>query len=237
MKYIGKTIDLKKYTLYDEIRKGLYEYRARNPELLNDRKNHNRLYFKIYNGTDIDTIMDSIFGYMNRNGRPYQEFLDFKQDFINMAIYDLKYMNPDRRLNNWFIRKNKKTGQLDLYPMFDNEMILGFDNDLNDGKLSEETLEKEDLKRKSAILLPKDFVEQKSTSDYREFMEYLLKKYPVQTTKALEQVSNVTAEDLEEILNSIEDVREERTKSAVQLFNKREEELNKIYEKHKERIR
>ena len=314
MKYIGKTIDLKKYTLYDEIRKGLYEYRARNPELLNDRKNHNRFYFKrtiwtedthiseflgfllgkkngikvcecelykaplllnnkfdygvisyektcqddilispgliikdflekqnsdkeIYNGTDIDTIMDSIFGYMNRNGRPYQEFLDFKQDFINMAIYDLKYMNLDRRLNNWFIRKNKKTGQLDLYPMFDNEMILGFDNDLNDGKLSEETLEKEDLKRKSAILLPKDFVEQKSTSDYREFMEYLLKKYPVQTTKALEQVSNVTAEDLEEILNSIEDVREERTKSAVQLFNKREEELNKIYEKHKERIR
>ena len=117
------------------------------------------------------------------------------------------------------------------------KMILGFDNDLNDGKLSEETLEKEDLKRKSAILLPKDFVEQKSTSDYREFMEYLLKKYPVQTTKALEQVSNVTAEDLEEILNSIEDVREERTKSAVQLFNKREEELNKIYEKHKERIR
>ena len=61
-----------------------------------------------------------------------------------MSIYDLKYMNPDRRLNNWFIRKNKKTGQLDLYPMFDNEMILGFDNDLNDGKLSEETLEKED---------------------------------------------------------------------------------------------
>lgn len=309
MKYIGKPIDLEKYTLHDQIRKGLYEYRARNSELFKDRKKHNKLYLKrtiwtedthiseflgfllgrkngfkvceselykapllnnkfdygvisyeetsendtlilprsiikdflenqnsdkeIYNGVDIDTIMASIFFYMNENRRPYQEFLDFKQDFINMMLYDLKYMNPDRRLNNWFIREDKKTGQVDLYPMFDNEMILGFDYDLQGNRLSEESLDEEDSKRKSAVLLPKDFMLGKSESDYKEFMKYLLKKYPVQTQKAFNQVSNVTSQYLEEVLSDIEDIRKGRIERSVQLFNKREEELNKIYEQYK----
>ena len=41
--------------------------------------------------------------------RPYSEFIDFKQDFIDMVVYDIKLLNPDRGLENWFIRQNKST--------------------------------------------------------------------------------------------------------------------------------
>ena len=66
--------------------------------------------------------------------RPYSEFIDFKQDFIDMVVYDIKLLNPDRGLENWFIRQNKSTKAIDLYPMFDNEMILGFDDDISYSK-------------------------------------------------------------------------------------------------------
>lgn len=313
MKYIGKPIDLNKYSFDNKISKGVFEYRARKPENLDNRKNHNAVYLKrliwsedthiseflgyllakrsdfkvcdvelyksllssgkfalgtishkeksqndkllfpqtmikefletqninrdIYNGVDIDTVMDAAFFLINKNKRPYQEFLDFKQDFVNMSVYDLKYMNPDRRIVNWFIREDMKNGQIDLYPMFDNEMILGFNEDLDEGELSEEELELKDSERNSAILIPKDVMQKKGESNYKDVMNYLLTKYPVQTQKALEQVNRVTSEELEEMLNSIEGVREDRVKRTIQLFNKREQELNKIYEKFKERVR
>lgn len=183
-------------------------------------------------GTDIDTIINAIFFYMNNQKRPYQEFLNFKQDFINMMIYDLKLLNPDRNLGNWFIRRNRKTGEIDLYPMFDNEMILGFDRDIEDenGEVLENNLEESNNKRRSAIVTPVETRKEIKSADYKDMINYLLKKYNFQTRNALYQANKFSSENLEEMLDNIEGLKNARKERVLQLFNIRENGINKIYD-------
>ena len=188
---------------------------------------------KLYGNIDIETIFNAVFDFMNRHRRPYQEFLEFKQDFINMAVWDIKNMNPDRRMDNWFFRVNERTGKTDLYPMFDNEMILGFDEMIGKSEYSQEELSVADKKRKSAILTPEDIMKKQNYSDYEKFFNFLLLKYPIQTRKAFESVNNFTLEDLEDTLENIEGISKTRKKKVIQLFNKRTEQLNKIFEKNR----
>ena len=95
---------------------------------------------ELFGNVDLETIINAVFSFMNEYKRPYQEFLEFKQDFINMIVWDIKNMNPDRRMDNWFFRVNERTGKTDLYPMFDNEMILGFDEMIGKSEYSQEEL-------------------------------------------------------------------------------------------------
>ena len=122
--------------------------------------------------------------------RPYSEFIDFKQDFIDMVVYDIKLLNPDRGLENWFIRQNKSTKAIDLYPMFDNEMILGFDRQITEFEFSSDQLKYEISKTTSAILTPEAHFKHKRNADYNELFKYLLKKYPIQTQNSLRKFSN-----------------------------------------------
>lgn len=183
-------------------------------------------------GIDIDTIMNSIYFYMNKNQRPYKEFLDFKQDFIDMMIYDIKLLNTDRGLSNWFIRKNQKTGEIDLYPMFDNERILGFDNDIEEGEseLSENDLKKENNIRELGIVTPSDSRALIRFTNYKNITNYLLKKYPIQTQKSLEKANKFTIQELNNILDSIEGIKKNRKIRVLQLFDERTNSINKIYD-------
>lgn len=309
MKFEGKQIDLEKYSLYDEWRKGIFEYRAKNPINLDSRENDNSFFLKrtiwradIHIGellgyiigdaigvkvckaemykkellkpgkydlgimsyvsknqydrlvppksivkdyiqkqgrnkddaylADIDTIINSIYSYMNKCNRPYQEFLDLKQDFINMVVFDIKYLNTDRTLENWFIRKNEKTGEIDLYPMFDNEMILGFDEDVSSKDLTESEIEKLDKNKTSAIVTPTDSIKGKKYSNYEDLMKHLLVKYPKQTKKALELTSKLSLNDLEKILEEIEGISLQRKQRVTKLFEKREDRINTIYREY-----
>lgn len=186
---------------------------------------------------DPDTVFEVVFALMNKEKRPYQEFLDFKQDFINMAVWDIKNLNTDRRMENWYLRRNKRTGKIDLYPMFDNEMILGFDDRIGEREFSKDELDKADKARKSSILIPEDMHKDKYYSDYEAVMNFLLSKYPVQTKKALEMVSNFTEEDLQDALDSIEGIDDIRKRKVMQLLKKRKEELDRIYAKSQEKQR
>ena len=179
---------------------------------------------------DIDTILDSVFFKMNSKRRPYQEFLEFKQDFISMLVFDLKFLNADRDLSNWLMRADKRSGQIDLYPMFDNAAIVGFDYEMED--IRGKSIENMDKEHTSGILIPELFRERNS-SDYKEMLKYILKKYPVQTKNALEKVKTFTVKDLEEVLNEIEGVTQERKELAIELFKKREIEIDKIYMQYK----
>ncbi len=308
MEYTYKLIDTNKYELYDELRKGIFEYRAKNPENILSRENHNRFFakralwsedlhlgeflggligkkngFKICDvelyrhplfpadrgvisfvsfsksdklitsksiihaylksqnldyknrfSVDVDTVFRAMFWFMYQYKRPYDEFLKFKQEFIDMLVYDLKLLNPDRGLENWFIRQDIETKETDLYPMFDNEMILGFNTEISDKIINtfENQLKSEDTERTSAILTPNAMMKHQNNVDYKELFDFLLKKYSVQTKNSLNKFHNFSSNDLLEILNSIPDLSENRKRFAIHLFEARSIELDKMYEKH-----
>lgn len=188
---------------------------------------------------DIDTILNAMFGYfMSEKRRPYQEYLDFKQDFINMIIYDLKFMNPDRDETNWLLRENKETGEIDLYPLFDNAEILAFGRNLkNSQAFSEPEIEKIDEEYVVTTITPEDNQKGKQESHYKEMLEYLLKKYPIQTAEALEKANKFTINDLEKFLDEVEEMTPERKEFTEKLFIKRDKEINKIYENHLEKLK
>lgn len=194
-------------------------------------KNLNRKHSWVY---DVDTVMDAMFFELSKRNRPYQEFLDFKQDFINMLIFDLKFMNADRSQENWHIRKNKKTGQYDLYPMFDNAAILGFEDEKDSENISEEALEKIDTEHVCSIVTIKEIEAEEEKAEYKQVLKHLLKKYPVQTESALKATSAVTKEYLEEVLEEIEEITPKRKNFTIKLFEKRDKEINRIYKEYLE---
>ena len=306
MEYTYNVINLNKYEKYDELRKGIFEYRAKSPENTLSRENHNIFFAKralwspdlhigehlagligkkcgfkicdtelyrhpIYPAdkgiisfvslsendklitpkriiqeylkyqnleykdlvyTDIDTVFKAIFWFMYQYKRPYDEFSIFKQDFVDMLIFDLELLNPDRGLENWFIRQNTQTKAIDLYPMFDNEMILGFDREITDSELSSEQLKYEDSKTASAILTPEAQLKHERQVDYGKLFKYLLRKYPIQVQNSLQKFQNFSVVNLLDILNQLPDLSETRKKLVISLFDTRNQSLNKIYDEY-----
>lgn len=180
---------------------------------------------------DIDTILNSIFHECLKESRPYQEFLDIKQELINMIVFDFKFLNTDRMVNNWMLRKDTKSGILDMYPMFDNEEILGFDMNLEDGEtFSREQIEKLNKQRKISVISPSDIGKAEDKVEYEEILRYLLRKYPVQTKKALDAVNKFKVRDLEIALDDIDGVSKERKNLTLGLFIARSKAINRVYE-------
>lgn len=65
MEYERKLIDSRTYFEYDDIRGVLKEYRAKNPENIYSRNNHNRFFAKRIQGADdidIGELLGSIIG-------------------------------------------------------------------------------------------------------------------------------------------------------------------------------
>ncbi len=180
---------------------------------------------------DIDTILNSVFQECIKSNRPYQEFLDIKQDFINMIVFDFKFSNTDRTIENWRLRRDTKTGVLDLYPMFDNEEILGFDINIKTGEtFTREQIENLNTERRISVISPADIGKDENKVQYEAILRYLLRKYPEQTQKALDAVNSFRINDLEEALDDIEEISDERRKLALGLYIERSKSINKIYE-------
>ncbi|MGN1330090.1 MAG: hypothetical protein ACI4VN_01970 [Clostridia bacterium] len=206
-------------------------------------KKLNNMPYPISQTVDIDTIFDAIFRLMQTEHRPYQEYLKFKQDFINMIIFDIKVLNSDRTLENWLIRKNKTTGEIDLYPMFDNSAILGFEENVPPETEGEEEYEKivKDYNEKEktiAITTPKKRNTENQAESYREVLMYLLQKYPIETKKAIIQSEKFTVKDLKEILDEIDpgnnegeapiEIETSRKQFAIDLYLSREKGIKEI---------
>lgn len=195
---------------------GIYEYAKKN-NLSND-------YLP-----DIDMIFAAIKEVFMKYDRPYEEYKEFMQDFINMMVYDLKFGNADRLTTNWRVRRNLTTGKIDLYPIFDNEGILGFPERIPDS-FDEETLvefneyeypigRKEDREKGKRVLAP-------------DIVPYLLESYPNQMRIAIKKAYSVKVEDLIEILDNIPGLSNERREFAIKNFEYREKYLRRLVEEY-----
>lgn len=181
---------------------------------------------------DIDLIMQAIFHrIIEVDKRPYQEFLDVKQQFIDMVIFDLKFGNYDRGRDNWMLVQNAVTRQISLYPMYDNEAILAFDSALGFSSASEVAFFNDS--NKYPIIRPSD--RSKGKSNYMDLLKYLLEKYPVQTRKATDKVFEFRFVDLENLLEDYDVLSEERKKAIKKAFLDRDFKFKYICKKNLEK--
>lgn len=238
MEYTYKLIDTNKYELYDELRKGIFEYRAKNPENILSRENHNRFFAKralwsedLHLGEFLGGLIGKKNGFKICDVELYRHPL-FPAD--RGVISFVSFSKSDKLITSKSIIHDIETKETDLYPMFDNEMILGFNTEISDKIINtfENQLKSEDTERTSAILTPNAMMKHQNNVDYKELFDFLLKKYSVQTKNSLNKFHNFSSNDLLEILNSIPDLSENRKRFAIHLFEARSIELDKMYEKH-----
>ena len=188
----------------------------------------------------IDTVLNSFLKKVTDDGRPYEDFLEFKQDFINMMIYDIKFTNADRSSDNWLIRTDKATKKTDLYPLFDNAAILGFVVDTpNTDNLEEyaKKIREYDIGHPVTIVTQNSEMIGQDTEDYRDMLKYLLNKYPKETKKALDAACSFTVNDLKNELDKIDDMDINRKKFTIAVFVQRDREVRQIYKQWRENDR
>ena len=188
--------------------------------LVKEYRNKVGIKTKVYWMLDIEGTFNTVFGLMNENGRPVEEYNKFVQDFINMMMFDIKFVNSDRDNKNWLLRKNDVTGEIDLYPLFDNASIFASEREPTEN-ITEEEAKKLSDNHPLLILTPEDFQEGKTETNYRDMLEYLFRKYPKQSTIALEMVSKIDEHKLEEIIDSIPGIRETRKQQMLEVFRQR----------------
>ena len=174
---------------------------------------------------DIDSIFCAIYDFLKRNNRPLEEYFKFKRDFITMTFFDLKFGNFDRGINNWFVRVNKTTGVVELYPMFDNEAILGFTDDILEN-MSYTEISKFNNERKSKVY-----------TNFKDMYEYLLKHYPFEMRHASMVLSSFKLEDLESILNNLPGISDKRKEFARKNYAYRTIELDRIKTEYEDSVR
>lgn len=187
----------------------------------------------VYNA---EAVINAAFKKFTDAKRPYSEFIKFKQDFINMLVFDIKFTNADRGGDNWMIIENSITGEIELYPMFDNAASLGFEEDNvpneSDEAKYQEIIDEYDKSRKCSIITPESEKECEVEEEYDSLLRFLLKKYPTQTKNALEAVFKIDRKFVEETLEEIEGVSEQRKKFTLAVFSKRDERVREIWQEY-----
>ena len=190
----------------------------------------------MYKQVRIDySIYEPVYERFKEDGRPISEFLKFKKDFIMMTVFDLRFGNFDRGLNNWYILQDKVTGRLDLYPLFDNEAILGFTDDIPEDTTYASIAEFNNVRR-SRVTTPKDR-SNRNFSDFRELYRYLLEHYPIETVHATKEINKFKAGDLDEILDNLPGISEERKRFAKRNYMYRQMTMEKLYMDYLDKIK
>ena len=182
---------------------------------------------------DIDSIFDAVYEKFRSEERPFYEFLKFKRDFISMLMFDLTFGNYDRGPINWFLRKNNKTGEIDLYPMFDNEAILGFSDEILEDTSYIKIANFNNI-RESKVTIKKDR-EKRRYTDFREMYKYLLEKYTIETEFATRKINRFTIDDLNEILDNLPGISDKRKDFTRKNYLYRKMTMDRIFEDYLER--
>lgn len=166
------------------------------------------------------------------------EINEVKAQIIEMTVFDCVFGNSDRSDDNWALiyrsnlSGNGKANKLELYPMYDDERILGL-------------MEREDnvqgmLENKKAIQDYSDkvlnsrlgFPPERQMVHYADMIQYLLKEYPGWTRRALEKVFQFKEKDLDEILDNCEGLEDSYKQFAKEIYTQRMTRVREILAKH-----
>lgn len=192
------------------------------------RKNRN---ISDKNYTNVEILLQAFRKYFEKNNHQ-NEIPKMRKSFFDMCAFDLIFANRDRHEENFGLRIDQKTEQISFYHLFDNEQILGLqENRVDVQKYLSNEQEFNKFKEReltSCIGIPEKPQKIKPT----ELLEYLLIHYPEEITNSLEDIGRYKVTDLQELMDTCEGLSDEHKKLATKVFLEREKEINQTVEKY-----
>ena len=144
-----------------------------------------------------------------------------RKKIIEMVVFDCLYGNNDRHDENWSIHI-KTSGDIDLYPLYDNEKVLGLYENYKFIKSALENGDIEHLEEEKFCSRMKVPGELKKNSTYKEMLEYLMSRYSNETREILEKHLNKnTVEDVRNCLKNCEGLPIEYVDFGTQMYKYR----------------
>lgn len=120
---------------------------------------------------------------------------------IDMIVYDCIFGNHDRHSGNWSMEIDPDNGRVTLYPLYDNEAVLGLrkteaevENILSSNNVDKEIEEK--------IFSRMGYGNKRSEISYKDMLEHLVKKYP---EYAIPSIKKITSKVDEKFINELYD--------------------------------
>lgn len=177
------------------------------------------------NYVNIEIILKTLEEFYTQNGQGHK-IPQMRKQFFDMCMFDLMFANRDRHDENFGVKVNQLTNEIDFYPLFDNEQILGMQENKEDiikylsSEKAYEKFKKENLT--SYIGIPGQI--QKTTPS--AFLTYLLENYYDETMDSLNDIGRYTYQNLEEVLEVCPGLSEEHKAFAKKIFLERQQEIN-----------
>ncbi|MCI8309531.1 MAG: hypothetical protein HFJ45_04960 [Clostridia bacterium] len=198
---------------------------------------------------DIETCLKSIkYEMLIVYKRPHAEYLMVKQQFIDMIMFDCRFGNYDRRIENWMLYQDGITGEIMLYPLFDNETVLGFDSDIKNFQIGEnkktklssnEVFQEEkslilnyNLNLRMREIVPKDCNAGYSRS--QDIIKYIVRKYPNEMENSYKKLKSLSYREFIEFIESFEDLSKPRKNLTKKIFLTREFLMDKAIKEVRE---
>lgn len=186
------------------------------------------------NNTNIEIILASIEDLLTKENQS-ERIPEIRKKFFDMCIFDLKFANRDRHDDNFGLKVNQATNEIDFYPLFDNEQILGFQENRPAAKAFSENDDDYERFRKreltSYIGVPGKTL--KITS--KELLEYLLEHYYEETMNSINDIGRYKLENLNEVMEICPGLSEEHKELARKIFIAREKEIADVVKAHNEK--
>lgn len=187
------------------------------------------------NYTNVELILNAIEEAFRKNEQEYK-ISDARKKFFDMCIFDIIFANRDRHDENFGLKINQMTNEMDFYHLFDNEQILGFQENRPDIKKYLDVLDTtqyekfKDRELTSCIGIPENI--QRINS--QEFLMYLLEHYPEETIDSLKDISRYKLEDLEELMSVFPNLSKEHKEFASKIFADRQQEIVETVKRFRE---
>ena len=177
------------------------------------------------NYVNIEIILNTLEEYYKKNGQS-DKIPQMRKEFFDMCMFDLMFANRDRSDDNCGVKVNQVTNEINFYPLFDNEQILGMQEEKADivrylsSEKEYQKFKKENLT--SCIGIPGNPKKIEPTT----LLKYLLEHYYEETIDSLNDIGRYTYQDLEEVLEVCPGLSEEHKAFAKKIYLERQQEIN-----------
>lgn len=186
------------------------------------------------NYVNIEIILKTLEEYYGRNGQS-DKIPQMRKEFFDMCMFDLLFANRDRSDDNFGVKVNQVTNEISFYPLFDNEQILGMQEEKDD-IVRYLSSEKEYQKFKKQNLTSFMGIPGKpQKTEPTALLQYLLEHYYEETMDSLADISRYKFANLEEVLEICPELSQEHKTFAKRIFLERQEEIADTLKDFKQR--
>ena len=188
------------------------------------------------NYVNIEIVLKTLEEYYKKNGQS-DKIAQMRKEFFDMCMFDMMFANRDRSDDNLGVKVNQVTNEINFYPLFDNEQILGMQEEKADivrylsSEKEYQKFKKENLT--SCIGIPGNPKRTEPTA----LLIYLLEHYHEETIDSLNDIGRYTFSHLEEVLEVCPKLSTEHKIFAKKIFLERQEEITdalKAFQQRKE---